>query len=161
HPKNTQKRLFRQSEAWNTPVFQAFCPGIRPFLANDPAIWKGISGFPLILPRRCATMKHTGIYDGRRFSRGGLPLGKTLAMSIFDAFAKLEAERKTVSPPGWLLVGLGNPDRKYENTRHNTGFICLDRAAKDLGTEILRKKFDALTAEGVIAGQRVLLMKPM
>ena len=106
-------------------------------------------------------MKHTGIYDGRRFSRGGLPLGKTLAMSIFDAFAKLEAERKTVSPPGWLLVGLGNPDRKYENTRHNPGFICLDRAAKDLGTEILRKKFDALTAEGAIAGQRVLLMKPM
>ena len=81
-------------------------------------------------------------------------------MSIFDAFARLEAERKTVSPPSWLIVGLGNPDRKYENTRHNTGFICIDQVAKALGTEILRKKFDALTAEGTIAGQRVLLMKP-
>ena len=68
-------------------------------------------------------------------------------MSIFDAFAKLEAERKAVSPPSWLLVGLGNPDRKYENTRHNTGFICVDRVAKELGTEILRKKFDALVVD--------------
>ena len=63
-------------------------------------------------------------------------------------------------PPSWLVVGLGNPDKKYDRTRHNTGFICLDEIAKELETPIIRNKFDAMTAEAMIAGQRVLLMKP-
>ncbi len=87
-------------------------------------------------------------------------------MSVFDAFARLEAEKKekaaaaAASRPDWLIVGLGNPDKKYDRTRHNTGFICIDRMAEQLGTPILRKKFDAMTAEAKIAGERVLLMKP-
>ncbi len=84
-------------------------------------------------------------------------------MSVFDAFAKLEAmqrERKEPSPPSWLIVGLGNPDKKYDRTRHNTGFICLDEMARELSAPIIRKKFDAMTAEAAVAGERVLLMKP-
>ncbi len=60
----------------------------------------------------------------------------------------------------YLVVGLGNPDKKYRNTRHNTGFIAVDCMAKELGVEITKKKFDSLTAEAVIAGEKVLLMKP-
>ena len=60
----------------------------------------------------------------------------------------------------YLVVGLGTPDKKYRNTRHNTGFIAVDYMAKQLGVEIGKKKFDSLTAETVIAGEKVLLMKP-
>ena len=90
-------------------------------------------------------------------------LKKTFVMSVFDAFARLDAmrqQRPQPSPPSWLVVGLGNPDKKYDRTRHNTGFICLDEIAKELNTPIIRSKFDAMTADATIAGQRVLLMKP-
>ena len=96
-------------------------------------------------------------------------LKKTFAMSVFDAFAKLDAMKsaqsaqnaqKTGSAPAWLIAGLGNPDKKYDRTRHNTGFICLDEMAGKLNAPIIRKKFDAMTSEAVIAGERVLLMKP-
>ena len=60
----------------------------------------------------------------------------------------------------WLVAGLGNPDRKYQNTRHNAGFIAIDEVARQLGVSIDRKKFDALVADVSLAGQRVLLMKP-
>lgn len=60
----------------------------------------------------------------------------------------------------WLVVGLGNPDKKYEKTRHNAGFMALDKIAASLSADVTKKKFDALVGEAVIAGQRVLLMKP-
>ncbi len=60
----------------------------------------------------------------------------------------------------WLVAGLGNPDRKYQNTRHNAGFIAIDEVARQLGVSIDRKKFDALVVDVSLAGQRVLLMKP-
>lgn len=59
-----------------------------------------------------------------------------------------------------LVVGLGNPDRKYLNTRHNAGFIAVDEIAASLGAAIDKKKFDALVADVTLAGERVLLMKP-
>ena len=59
-----------------------------------------------------------------------------------------------------LVVGLGDPDRKYLNTRHNAGFIAVDEIAASLGTAIDKKKFDALVADVTLAGERVLLMKP-
>ena len=60
----------------------------------------------------------------------------------------------------WLVVGLGNPDKKYQKTRHNAGFMALDEIAASLSAGVTKKKFDALVGEAVIAGQRVLLMKP-
>ena len=53
-----------------------------------------------------------------------------------------------------------NPGKKYENTRHNTGFIAIDKIAEKYGCNINRLKYNALTAECVIAGKKVLLMKP-
>lgn len=85
-------------------------------------------------------------------------------MSVFDIFAKLEQERaaKAVSaaPIEWMIVGLGNPGTKYENTRHNCGFRALDAYCKKTGLRIDRMKFKALVGEGQLAGKRVLFMKP-
>ncbi len=60
----------------------------------------------------------------------------------------------------FLVVGLGNPDRKYENTRHNSGYIMLDYIADELSARVNRVKFKSTVGEANINGHRVLLMKP-
>ncbi len=67
---------------------------------------------------------------------------------------------KKASNIGWLVVFLGNPGLKYENTRHNAGFMTADALSKEKSVSINRSKFKALTAECVIGEERVLLMKP-
>ena len=64
------------------------------------------------------------------------------------------------SPLDFLIVGLGNPGRKYEESHHNAGFMALDDLAARLGASVTRAKFDALTGMAVLAGKKVLLMKP-
>ena len=59
-----------------------------------------------------------------------------------------------------IIVGLGNPGRKYENTRHNLGFITIDRLAEEHGINVTKAKHKALIGEGNISGQKVLLVKP-
>ena len=60
----------------------------------------------------------------------------------------------------FVIVGLGNPGKKYENTRHNAGFIAIDALAAKYGISISEKKHKALCGTGVIEGQKVLLVKP-
>lgn len=60
----------------------------------------------------------------------------------------------------YIIVGLGNPEKKYDCTRHNIGFAALDLLAGKLGVKVDRLKFKSLCGEGVIDGKRVLLMKP-
>lgn len=78
---------------------------------------------------------------------------------MFDIFKKLTVNRKNGSIEH-LVVGLGNPGSKYENTRHNAGFIALDYIANQLNVNFNKSKFDALFSEAVIDGKRVLLIKP-
>lgn len=59
-----------------------------------------------------------------------------------------------------IIVGLGNPGKEYEHTRHNAGFDALDRLADKYGITIKTKKFQALIGDGTINGKRVILMKP-
>lgn len=60
----------------------------------------------------------------------------------------------------YIIVGLGNPGKKYENTRHNMGFIAVDLLAEKYGIKVDKIKFKALVGEGRIAGRKVLLVKP-
>ena len=60
----------------------------------------------------------------------------------------------------YIIVGLGNPGKKYENTRHNMGFIAVDLLAEKYGIKVDKIKFIALVGEGRIAGRKVLLVKP-
>jgi len=59
-----------------------------------------------------------------------------------------------------LIVGLGNPGSKYQWTRHNAGFMVLDRFSKDAGIAVTRKNFSGLYGEGTYHGERLLLLKP-
>ena len=60
----------------------------------------------------------------------------------------------------WLLVCLGNPGDKYENTRHNVGFMVRDEVAEQCNAPIQKLKFKALTNILTISGEKVLVMKP-
>ena len=60
----------------------------------------------------------------------------------------------------FVIAGLGNPDKKYEKTRHNVGFDVIDAMAKKYNVELTEKKHRALCGSGYIAGQKVLLVKP-
>ena len=61
----------------------------------------------------------------------------------------------------WLLVCLGNPGDKYENTRHNVGYMVADQVADRANVPIQKLKYKALTNTVTIGGQKVLIMKPI
>ena len=71
-------------------------------------------------------------------------------------------KKKEFSSGGYeyLIVGLGNPGKKYEFTRHNAGFMCLDYYAMDKRLRINKLKFNALLCETVIENKKCVLMKP-
>lgn len=60
----------------------------------------------------------------------------------------------------YMIVGLGNPGKKYDNTRHNVGFMCLDMLAQENAVSINKLKFSALISDVRLNGSRCLLMKP-
>ena len=59
-----------------------------------------------------------------------------------------------------LFAGLGNPGEKYAMNRHNVGFMAVDRIAEDHGFSPWRAKFQGRVAEGVLGGEKVVLLKP-
>lgn len=60
----------------------------------------------------------------------------------------------------WLVVGLGNPGREYEKTRHNAGFRALDLLADNLGCKVDRLKFQGLYGQVNHDGRKIFLLKP-
>lgn len=60
----------------------------------------------------------------------------------------------------YYIVGLGNPGLKYENTRHNAGFITIDYLARKYDIDVRKIKFKSLIGQGVISGQKIMLVKP-
>lgn len=60
----------------------------------------------------------------------------------------------------YLIVGLGNPEAEYANTRHNMGFHVVNKLAKEYEIEIARKKFNSEYESAVMEGQKVILVKP-
>ncbi len=60
-----------------------------------------------------------------------------------------------------LIVGLGNPGRSYQDTRHNVGFMIADKIAGDFGISFSKKKFDTVYGRGLIEDNEILLVKPL
>ena len=60
----------------------------------------------------------------------------------------------------YLIVGLGNPEEEYSNTRHNMGFNVINKLAEEYKIEVNKNKFDALLGTGSIEGEKVILLKP-
>ena len=63
-------------------------------------------------------------------------------------------------PVDFMIVGLGNPGKQYENTRHNAGFLAVDTIAQKHHTDIKRIKFKGLVGECSLGGKKALLLKP-
>ena len=59
-----------------------------------------------------------------------------------------------------LVVGIGNPGKRYDHTRHNLGWLVVDRLATEHGIDLSRQRFEAQVGQGVIGSERVLLVKP-
>jgi PTH1 family peptidyl-tRNA hydrolase len=59
-----------------------------------------------------------------------------------------------------LIVGLGNPGKRYEATRHNLGFLIVDRIAAQIGIALDHRLHDALVGSGAIEGEKIVLAKP-
>ena len=60
----------------------------------------------------------------------------------------------------WLIVGLGNPGKDYTHTRHNCGFLAIDKLAESLGCKIDKAKFQGLYGQTIHNGTKLFLLKP-
>ena len=74
--------------------------------------------------------------------------------------------RKRSSEPGfardtYVIAGLGNPGKEYEDTRHNMGYKTIDVLSSDENIDVRRNKFHSLIGQGRIAGKKVILVKPL
>ena len=81
---------------------------------------------------------------------------------IFDLFKKIETPRGPVAtgPVEWILACLGNPGAQYDGTRHNVGFAAADYMSRERGFSIKKLQFQSLCGDVMIAGKRVLVLKP-
>lgn len=75
-------------------------------------------------------------------------------MGVFSKF------KKPTGAPEYLIVGLGNPGDKYTLTRHNVGFLFIDRLADRMNIKVTKLKFKGLYGDGMVGGVRCLLLKP-
>lgn len=60
----------------------------------------------------------------------------------------------------YIIVGLGNPGKQYENTRHNIGFDVIGKLAEQEHVAVLEKKYKAIIGKGFVEGQKCILVKP-
>lgn len=65
------------------------------------------------------------------------------------------------SKDSWLIVGLGNPGKEYEHTKHNCGFRAIDLLAQQLNCKIDKGKFQGLYCQTMYNGKKVFLLKPL
>ncbi len=81
--------------------------------------------------------------------------------NIFDLFKQIETSSKKAMPPvSWLIVGLGNPGKEYDKTRHNNGFMAVDLMASNHNVKFTENKFKSICTRFSANDVGVLLMKP-
>ena len=82
--------------------------------------------------------------------------------NIFDIFKSIENEKADIKTgaPEKVIAFLGNPGTQYARTRHNAGFMLADFISEKENVKIDRARFKALTAEAMLGGKKVLLIKP-
>lgn len=78
----------------------------------------------------------------------------------FKKFFNKFAVEKNTSAPEYIVCGLGNPGSQYESTRHNVGFMTIDRLCERESLQCKKIKFKSLVGNAVLSGKNVLLMKP-
>lgn len=82
-------------------------------------------------------------------------------MSIFEKLKAISQQsQEPAGPVEYIIAGLGNPGTKYENTRHNVGFMAVDTLAEEKSFDIKKLKFKSLCADVTIASKHCLVMKP-
>ncbi len=82
---------------------------------------------------------------------------------LFGGFRSSRAKKsdsELQSSIQWVVAGLGNPGEEYSRSRHNAGFMTVDRIAKAKGVELTRRRFKGVTAEVTLAERPALLVKP-
>ncbi len=83
---------------------------------------------------------------------------------LFGAFRSSRETKKSESEARssieWVVAGLGNPGDEYARSRHNAGFMTIDRIAKKNGVALSKRKFKGLIADVTIAGRPAILVKP-
>ena len=60
----------------------------------------------------------------------------------------------------YLIVGLGNPENEYAETRHNMGFCTINKLSKELNIEVNKTKFNGLYGTGIVNDEKIILLKP-
>lgn len=81
-------------------------------------------------------------------------------MGIMDLFNQISSGTAAGGSVEYIIVGLGNPDIQYQDTRHNAGFMAIDTIAEKYGADVKRIKFKSLCGECTMGGKKCLLMKP-
>lgn len=71
-----------------------------------------------------------------------------------------ENKKKVGKQTMYLIIGLGNPEKDYANTRHNMGFNTINKLAKQYEIEVTKSKFKGFYGTGRIEGEKVILLKP-
>jgi len=82
---------------------------------------------------------------------------------LFGSFRSSRAKKSDAdshSPIQWVVAGLGNPGEEYSRSRHNAGFMTIDRIAKAKGVELSRRRFKGVTAQITLAETPAILVKP-
>lgn len=95
-------------------------------------------------------------------------MSETNLDKLFDALRGITRQKPGATAPvdsepegkTFLIVGLGNPGKDYRETRHNIGFMTVDRIAERLGSSFTRTQSKALITDGRYQGQRIYLAKP-
>ena len=78
--------------------------------------------------------------------------------TLFDTL--FPKKKPPAGPVDYIVAGLGNPGKEYEHTRHNIGFMAVDKIGEELGFPVKKLQFQSLTGDTIIGGKRVLFLKP-